>query len=54
MKKISARKKISEMLKYLIQKPPGAPVLVPESDKREEWHKAENNFDNIEGEMKIG
>ena len=62
LEKNFGKKKIAEMLGGVIQKPPGAPVLVEESDKRAEWHKAENDFDNLEtenlnlfeGEMKIG
>ena len=48
LEKNFGKKKISEMLKDVIQKPSGSPVLVPESDKREEWHKAENDFDNLD------
>ena len=47
LEKNFGKKKIAEILKDLIQKPPGAPVLVEESDKRPEWHKAENDFDKI-------
>ena len=54
LEKKFGKKKIAEILGGVIQKSLGAPVLVEESDKRAEWHNAENDFDNLEGEMKIG
>ncbi len=48
LEKNFGKKKIAELLGGVIQKPPGAPVLVEESDKRAEWHNAETDFDNIE------
>lgn len=48
LEKNFGKKKISEWLGDLIQKPSGSPTLVPESDKREEWHKVENDFDNLD------
>ena len=47
LEKNFGKKKIAEILGGLIQKPSGAPVLVEESDKRPEWHKAENDFDEV-------
>lgn len=48
LEKTFGKKKIAEILSDIIQKPPGNPALVPESDKRPEWHKAENDFDNLD------
>ena len=48
LEKNFGKKKISEWLSEVIQKPPGSPTLVPESDKRHEWHKADNDFDNLD------
>lgn len=48
LEKNFGKKKISEWLSEVIQKPPGSPALVPESDKRPEWHKADNDFDNLD------
>ena len=48
LEKNFGKKKIAEILGGVIQKPPGAPVLVEESDKRQEWHRAETDFDNLE------
>lgn len=47
LEKIFGKKKVAELLKDLIQKPPGSPVLVEESDKRAEWHNAQNDFDEL-------
>lgn len=48
LEKNFGKKKLAEILKDLIQKPAGSPVLVPESDKREEWHNVKNDFDNLD------
>ena len=47
LEKTFGKKKISEWLSEAIQKPPGNPVLVPESDKRDEWHNVKADFDNL-------
>ena len=47
LEKTFGKKKISEWLSEIIQKPPGNPVLVPESDKRDEWHNVKSDFDNL-------
>ena len=47
LEKHFGKKKIAEILGGVIQKPPGAPVLVEESDKRQEWHNADKDFDEI-------
>ena len=45
LEKNFGKKKLSEMLAEVIQKPVGAPTLVDESDPRPEWHNAKNEFD---------
>ena len=45
LEKNFGKKKLSEMLAEVIQKPVGAPTLVDESDPRPEWHDAKNEFD---------
>lgn len=44
MEKIVGKKKLAETLGDLIIKPAGKPVLVPESDKREEFNSAKSDF----------
>ncbi|MBQ7676628.1 MAG: DUF2800 domain-containing protein, partial [Lachnospiraceae bacterium] len=41
LEKNVGKKKLAEVLGKLIQKPPGKPTLVPESDKREPINTAE-------------
>lgn len=48
LEKNFGKKKISEWLADVIQKPPGSPTLVPESDKRDEWHDVKKDFDNLD------
>lgn len=47
MTKQLGKKKFDELLKGLIEKPQGKPVLVPESDKRPALHTAVDDFKNI-------
>lgn len=44
LEKRIGKKKLVELLGDLIQKPPGKPVLVPETDKRPEINSIENDF----------
>lgn len=46
MTKQLGKKKFDELLKGLIEKPQGKPVLVPESDKRPALHTAADDFKN--------
>ncbi|MEI1258346.1 DUF2800 domain-containing protein [Blautia sp. JLR.GB0024] len=41
MEKLMGKKKFAELLDGLVEKPGGKPVLVPETDKRPEYNKAE-------------
>ncbi|MBQ7198085.1 MAG: DUF2800 domain-containing protein [Selenomonadaceae bacterium] len=45
LEKNFGKKKLSEMLAEVIQKPNGAPTLVSESDPRPEWNNVKNDFD---------
>lgn len=47
MEKLLGRKKFRELLGDYIEKPPGKPTLVPESDKRPELNSAEADFEFI-------
>lgn len=47
LEKNFGKKKIAEWLSGVIQKPPGKPALVPESDERQEWQNAQSDFDNL-------
>lgn len=47
MTKQLGKKKFDELLKGLIEKPQGKPVLVPESDKRPALHTAVDDFKNV-------
>ena len=42
------RKKFEELLSDYVVKPPGKPVLVPESDKRPAWNAAAEDFKDYE------
>lgn len=44
MEKLVGKKKLTEVLGDLITKPAGKPVLVPESDKRQAFNTAKNDF----------
>ena len=44
MEKLVGKKHLTEVLGDLIHKPPGKPVLVPESDKRREINSAAEDF----------
>ena len=44
MEKLVGKKHLTEVLGDLIHKPPGKPVLVPESDKRKELNSAQEDF----------
>ena len=48
MTKQLGKKKFSELLGDYVIKPPGKPVLVPESDKRPAWNAAAADFKNFE------
>ena len=45
MEKLLGRKKFSEVLGQLVERPPGKPTLVPECDKRPEMTSAKIDFD---------
>ena len=45
MEKLLGRKKFSEVLGALVERPPGKPTLVPASDKRPEMTSAKIDFD---------
>lgn len=53
LEKTFGKKKITEWLSVVIEKPPGSPTLVPETDKRAEWRKAENEFNDLDEEKAI-
>lgn len=48
LEKNFGKKKLAEMLKTVIDKPAGAPTLVPVTDPREELHNVQNDFDKLE------
>lgn len=48
LEKNFGKKKLAEMLKPVIEKPAGAPTLVPVTDPRAEWHNSKNDFDKLE------
>lgn len=48
LEKNFGKKKLAEMLKTVIEKPAGAPTLVPNTDPREELHSAKDDFDKLE------
>ena len=48
------RKKFEELLGGLVYKPPGKPVLVPESDKRPAINTATNDFKENEEDNNYG
>lgn len=48
--KVLGKKKFKELLGELVLKPPGKPVLVPETDRRPELNSLENDFANIDME----
>lgn len=48
LEKVVSKKKLAELAGDLIVKPPGKPVLVPESDPRPELNSVEKDFENIE------
>jgi hypothetical protein len=47
MEKLVTKKAFTALLGDLIIKPQGKPTLAPESDKRQEWNSAENDFKNV-------
>lgn len=47
MEKLLTKKVFSTLLGDYVIKPQGKPVLVPDSDRRQEWSSAENDFKNI-------
>lgn len=50
LEKRVGKKQLAEILGELIQKPPGKPVLVPETDKRPELNSIEHEFANVNWE----
>lgn len=47
MEKLVTKKAFTALLGDLIIKPQGKPTLAPETDKRQEWNSAENDFKNV-------
>ncbi len=47
MEKMVTKRAFTALLGDLIIKPQGKPTLAPESDKRQEWNSAENDFKNV-------
>ena len=47
MEKLLTKKTFGVLLGEYVIKPQGKPVLVPDSDKRQEWSCAENDFKNV-------
>ena len=54
MSQTLGRKKFEELLGGLVYKPPGKPVLVPESDKRPAMNTAINDFKENEEDNNYG
>ena len=50
LEKVVGKRKLDALLKEVIIKPPGAPKLAPESDKRPEWNSAKDDFDEVTDE----
>ena len=50
LEKVIGKRKLDALLKEVIIKPPGAPKLAPESDKRPEWNSAKDDFDEVTDE----
>lgn len=48
LEKIVPKKQLAELAGELIVKPPGKPVLVPETDSRPELNSLEHDFQNID------
>ena len=51
LEKVVGKAKLTELLSDLIEKPPGAPTLVEESDARKEWRSADSDFDDLPKEV---
>lgn len=51
MEKVLGKKKFGELLAELIIKPPGKPVLVPESDSRPEINSLQSAIEDFSGEL---
>lgn len=52
LEKITGKKEFTKILGGLIEKPPGAPTLVPESDKRKELNTAEKAAEDFKEDQK--
>ena len=50
LEKLVTRKKFSEILGSVVEKPPGKPTLVPEEDKRPEYDPVQSEFEVMEEE----
>ena len=48
LEKIVGKRKLDKLLEEVIIKPPGAPKLAPEDDKRPEWNAAKDDFDEVQ------
>ena len=48
MQKLLGKKNFDSLLDGLVAKPQGKPALVPESDKRPEWHATVDEFDDLD------